>query len=391
MTGPVPPLGVHHQAERQRRTILGVAAVIVLVARGRGRSPATTIDGRTKPTGRDRPPCGGSRRRGRHHDDHEAPLPPFDGWVNPASSGRPWSDKVDGLLTFRGNPTRTLLRQGPGAHEPRGAVAYPGESGGMCGESSDGGETTTWCGTGWTGQPSVWENGRPDLGRVRRLRQGRALLDAETGERHPRRLPDRRHHQGLGHHRPRRVPARLHGVARQLLPRDRRSTAAQPTELWKLSADAVSPTMWNNDWDGSGARHRRLPLRGRREQPVPHREAQPGATAPTARSRSTPSSSSTRRAGTTSCWPTSATRRCRSRTRSPSPATPCTSPTPAGSSRAGTSAALADGATPHAHVPLLDRRRHRRLGRHRRRGDAVRRRPSTSGATSTPAPRSARS
>ena len=25
----------------------------------------------------------------------------------------------------------------------------------------------------------------------------------------------------------------------------------QPTELWNLSADAVSPTMWNDDWDGS--------------------------------------------------------------------------------------------------------------------------------------------
>ena len=25
-----------------------------------------------------------------------------------------------------------------------------------------------------------------------------------------------------------------------------------PTELWRLAATAVSPTMWNNDWDGSG-------------------------------------------------------------------------------------------------------------------------------------------
>ena len=26
----------------------------------------------------------------------------------------------------------------------------------------------------------------------------------------------------------------------------------QPTELWRLSANAVSPTKWNDDWDGSG-------------------------------------------------------------------------------------------------------------------------------------------
>ena len=90
------------------------------------------------------------------------------------------------------------------------------------------------------------------------------------------------------------------------LPRARRSTARRPTELWKLTADAVSPTMWNDDWDGSAAGHRRLPVRGRREQPVPHREAQPRRTAPTATSRSTRSSCSTRRAGTTSCSRTSA-------------------------------------------------------------------------------------
>ena len=40
---------------------------------------------------------------------------------------------------------------------------------------------------------------------------------------------------------------------------------------------------------------------------------------------------------------------------------------------------------PTADVPLLDRRRHRRLDRRRRRGDALRRRRSTSGAPSRPA------
>ena len=35
-----------------------------------------------------------------------APLPPYDGWVNPASVGRPYGDTVEGLITFRGNPTR---------------------------------------------------------------------------------------------------------------------------------------------------------------------------------------------------------------------------------------------------------------------------------------------
>src|SRR5690606_9147850 len=39
--------------------------------------------------------------------DDTSPLPEFDGWVNPASIGRPYGDTVEGLLTFRGNPTRT--------------------------------------------------------------------------------------------------------------------------------------------------------------------------------------------------------------------------------------------------------------------------------------------
>ena len=40
-------------------------------------------------------------------------LPPYDGWVDPASSGGPWGDTVTGLLTFRGNPTRTYYGEGP--------------------------------------------------------------------------------------------------------------------------------------------------------------------------------------------------------------------------------------------------------------------------------------
>ena len=46
-------------------------------------------------------------------DTDLAPLEPYDGLVNPASVGRPYSDKVDGLISFRGNPTRTYYGKGP--------------------------------------------------------------------------------------------------------------------------------------------------------------------------------------------------------------------------------------------------------------------------------------
>jgi hypothetical protein len=50
-----------------------------------------------------------------------APPPsPFEGWVDPASVGQPYySATVSGLLTFRGNPTRTYHGRGPIPREPR--------------------------------------------------------------------------------------------------------------------------------------------------------------------------------------------------------------------------------------------------------------------------------
>ena len=50
---------------------------------------------------------------------------PFDGWVDPASSGRPWGDSVDGLLTFRGNPTRSWHGRGPVPMDPVERWRFP--------------------------------------------------------------------------------------------------------------------------------------------------------------------------------------------------------------------------------------------------------------------------
>ena len=40
------------------------------------------------------------------------------------------------------------------AYRPRVLWRYP-DTGGLCSQSTNLGETTTWCGTGWTGQPNV--------------------------------------------------------------------------------------------------------------------------------------------------------------------------------------------------------------------------------------------
>src|SRR5262245_15614656 len=86
-----------------------------------------------------------------------APPVAFTGWSNPAGVGKPYGDKVQGLLTFRGNPTRTYYGTGPLPRTtPTRRWQFP-QSGGLCHLSSDKGETKEWCGNGWTGQPAVFE------------------------------------------------------------------------------------------------------------------------------------------------------------------------------------------------------------------------------------------
>ncbi|MEZ5273745.1 MAG: PQQ-binding-like beta-propeller repeat protein [Ilumatobacteraceae bacterium] len=84
-------------------------------------------------------------------------TPRTDVLVDPASFGRPYSQAVPGVLTFRGNPTRSYYGTGPMPRTtPQVLWSYPG-NGPMCGESSEYGNVRTWCGTGWTGQAAVFE------------------------------------------------------------------------------------------------------------------------------------------------------------------------------------------------------------------------------------------
>ena len=284
--------------------------------------------------------------------------------------------------------------QGPVPTGTRGALELPGASGGCAASRAVGGEAKTWCGTGWTGQPSVWEDATARTW----VAFGAYDKDVHFLDADDRRatssppFPTGDIIKGSVTVDPDGFPLLYSGSAATTTSTCSPSTgASRPRSCGRCRPTTCRPTKWNNDWDGSPPRHRRLPLRGRREQPVPHREAQPGdgrrrqghgrprARLQRARAGTTSCSTRHRRPATTS----------RSRTRSPSPATPSTSPTPAAWSRAGTSPAWPTGQTPTADVPVLDRRRHRRLDRRRRRGDALRRRPSTSAATSPVRTRSA--
>jgi outer membrane protein assembly factor BamB len=168
--------------------------------------------------------------------------------VDPASSGLPWGTTVSGLLTFRGNPTRSYHGQGPVPAAPAVQFSFP--DGPMCGASSEGGETRTWCGTGWTGQPAVFE------------RDGRTWLvfgaydykvhfvDATTGERILPDFPTGDIIKGSVTVDPDGYPLVYVGSRDNFL-RVIAIDRAEATELWKLDAEAVGPTLWNNDWDGS--------------------------------------------------------------------------------------------------------------------------------------------
>lgn len=176
-------------------------------------------------------------------------LPPFEGWVDPASAGAPYGDQVEGLLTFRGNPTRTYYGEGPVPRSPRVVWTFPDRP--MCGTSSVGGESKQWCGTGWTGQPAVWEREGRTWVAFGAYDKAVHFVDGETGERLVGDFPTGDIIKGSVTVDPDGYPLLYTGSRDgryRVLALDRPA----PTELWALSAQAVQPTMWNDDWDGAG-------------------------------------------------------------------------------------------------------------------------------------------
>ena len=214
-----------------------------------------------------------------------------------------------------------------------GAIPTPG----CAALSSEYGETRTWCGTGWVGQPAVFE------------RDGRTwvvfgaydyqfhFVDAATGQPILPPFPTGDIAKGTVTVDPDGFPL-VYGGSRdnklRVLAIDRpeagRAVGAR-LDGRGVAAAAVEQRLGRRPAD-----RRRLPRHRRREQPLPRRAAQPLATARTGSCRWHPSWCSRRRRGTTSCWPTSPTTACRWRTPSRWSATPRTSRRPAGWSRAGT-------------------------------------------------------
>ena len=110
----------------------------------------------------------------------------FEGFVNPESVGQPYGDTVPGLLTFRGNPTRTYYGNGPVPDRAAGRSGHIRPRARRCAASpTTATAITTWCGTGWTGQPAVFERDGRTWVVFGAYDQAVHFVDGDTGERHP--------------------------------------------------------------------------------------------------------------------------------------------------------------------------------------------------------------
>ena len=161
--------------------------------------------------------------------------------------GETWGT-VKGLTMFRGNPTRTWYGTGPMPNDPENKWRYPKER--MCSPSTSGGKTSIWCGSGWTGQPVVWEKENGDTEVIfGAYDRSVHFVDAETGENTRTSFPTGDIIKGSVTLDPDGFPLLYFGSRDnklRILALDR----DVPTELWALDS-ANLPGIWNNDWDGN--------------------------------------------------------------------------------------------------------------------------------------------
>ncbi|MEM7324084.1 MAG: PQQ-binding-like beta-propeller repeat protein, partial [Actinomycetota bacterium] len=207
---------------------------------------------------------GGDGRIGGGGDGADDPL-----WVNPRSSGLPWSSlgAVDGLLTFRGNPTRTYHGSGPVPTNPE--ILWERTIG--CSNSPVGGVAKQWCGTGWTGQPAVFPrpavhqntegDGAGDDGAdqaegadywvaVGAYNRQVNFFDPDNGTDVYPSVATGDIIKGTITIDPDGYPLVYTG-SRDNFFHIAAIDGNQPRELWRLSSIGDEPTLWNNDWDSS--------------------------------------------------------------------------------------------------------------------------------------------
>lgn len=176
------------------------------------------------------------------------PTPTPELWSDVRASGEPWGAAVAGVLTFRGSPTRSYYGEGPVPSAPERIWSYPSSA--MCSLSSVGSETTQWCGTGWTGQPAVWERDGGLWVAFGAYDRKVHVIDGVTGE--PRFAPFVTGDliKGSVTIDPDGHPLIYFGSRDNQL-RVVSFDRGELVELWSLDARSIEPRLWNDDWDGA--------------------------------------------------------------------------------------------------------------------------------------------
>jgi len=151
-------------------------------------------------------------------------------------------------LTFRGNPSRTFHGTGPIGAAGKVSWRYPDRP--MCGQSSEYGEIRTWCGTGWAGQPVVFERDERTWVAFGAYDYAFHFLDAETGEEIIPSLKTGDLAKGMLSVDPDGYPI-VYGGSRDNMFRAIAIDGEAPRVLWELDARSFRERKWNNDWDSA--------------------------------------------------------------------------------------------------------------------------------------------
>lgn len=170
--------------------------------------------------------------------------------ADPAGFARPWGSAVQGLLTFRGNPTRSFMGTGP-VPRTRAEVLwrYPPDGRAMCAESSEYGEIRTWCGTGWTGQPAVFERDGRTWVVFGAYDRAVHFVDAATGLDILPPFPTGDLAKGTVTVDPDGYPL-VYAGSRDNRLRIIAIDGPAPRELWSLDG-RTADRRWNDDWDAA--------------------------------------------------------------------------------------------------------------------------------------------
>ena len=261
---------------------------------------------------------------------------------------------------------------------PRVLWRYP-RTGRMCSLSTDETGRHTWCGVGWTGQPNVIpkRDGHIEL-RFGAYDRGYHFLDAATGMPLRPTLMTGDLAKGSATSDPDGYPFTTPARATTSCASSR-STGPGRRCLWQVNADTSVPkVVWNNDWDGAPLVVGDYLIEGGENSWLYVIRLNRGYDRE-GKVRVRPKIVRACRAGTSGYSPRRPTARSRSRTRSRSTAGSPTSRTRRGSCRAGTSRHPAAAARQRSTcLPLLDGRRHGRVGRRRQPGSSTSRASSSS-------------